>query len=65
MHFINADSYYDDAILIRSDKATIFIDGGRGKNAVIKYLNDLNPMRIKKHNLQIIHSLMIFQNTAP
>lgn len=41
MHFINADSYYDDAILIRSDKATIFIDGGRGKNAVIKYLNDL------------------------
>ena len=46
MHFINADGYYDDAILIRSDKATIFIDGGRGKNAVVKYLKDLKVTKI-------------------
>lgn len=41
IHFINAGGYYDDAILIRSDKATIYIDGGRGKDAVVKYLHDL------------------------
>ena len=41
IHFINAGGYYDDAILIRSDKATIYIDGGRGKDAVVKYLHEL------------------------
>ena len=41
IHFINAGGFYDDAILIRSDKTTIFIDGGRGKEAVVKYLNEL------------------------
>ena len=46
MHFINAGGYYDDAILIRSDKATIFIDGGRGKDAVVKYLKELKVSKI-------------------
>lgn len=40
IHFI-ASGYYDDAILIRTSKATIWIDGGRGKVAVMKYLNEL------------------------
>jgi len=41
IHFIKADGYYDDAILIKTNKATIFMDGGRGYNNVIKYLDDL------------------------
>ncbi len=41
IHFIKADGYYDDAILIRSSRATIFMDGGRGYNNVIKYLEEL------------------------
>lgn len=40
IHFI-ASGYYDDAILIRTNQATIWIDGGRGKTAVMKYLNEL------------------------
>ncbi len=46
IHFINAGGYYDDAIFIKSDKAAIFIDGGRGKDAVVKYLHDLNVQKI-------------------
>lgn len=46
IHFINADNMYDDAILIRSNKATIFIDGGRGVNSVVKYLKDLKVKTI-------------------
>ena len=41
IHFIKADEYYDDAILIRTNAATIFIDGGRGYKNVIKYLEEL------------------------
>lgn len=46
IHFINADGFYDDAILIRSDKATIFIDGGRGQTAVLEYLKALKVKTI-------------------
>ena len=42
IHFMKADVYYDDAILIRSNDTTIFIDGGRGYNSVIEYLDDLS-----------------------
>lgn len=42
IHFINAGGFYDDAILIRSDKATIWMDGGRGKEAILSYLKELN-----------------------
>ena len=38
IHFIKAQGYYDDAILIRSNKTTLFIDGGRGGSAVTDYL---------------------------
>ena len=41
IHFI-ASGFYDDAILIRSNNATIFIDGGRGKERVLDYLKKLN-----------------------
>ena len=41
IHFMKADVYYDDAILIKSNEAVIFIDGGRGYNSVIEYLDDL------------------------
>ncbi len=40
IHFI-ASGFYDDAILIRTDKATIFMDGGRGEDKVVQYLSDL------------------------
>ena len=46
IHFINAGGYYDDAILIRSDEITIFMDGGRGSGAVDKYLKELNVSTI-------------------
>lgn len=46
IHFINAGGYYDDAILIRSDRATIFMDGGRGSDAVVRYLNEVNVKKI-------------------
>lgn len=45
IHFI-ASGYYDDAILIRSPKATIFIDGGRGKDRVVSYLKELKISKI-------------------
>lgn len=41
IHFMKADVYYDDAILIRSGESTIFIDGGRGYTSVIEYLDKL------------------------
>ncbi len=41
IHFIKAAGFYDDAIFIRSEKASIFLDGGRGKEAIMKYLSDL------------------------
>ncbi len=46
IHFINAGGFYDDAILIRSNEATIWIDGGRGASAVVKYLKELKVSKI-------------------
>ena len=47
MHMF-ASGYYDDAILIRTGAATIFIDGGRddAKKLVIPYLQDLGIKKI-------------------
>lgn len=45
IHFI-ASGFYDDAILIRSNKATIFMDGGRGKDRVVNYLKELKINKI-------------------
>ena len=47
MHFIVTSSD-DDAILIRTDSATIMIDGGRyeGRNKVISYLNKIGVKKI-------------------
>ena len=47
MHFI-ASGNYDDAILIRTDDKTIFIDGGRYncKDKVLAYLKDLGINKI-------------------
>ena len=47
IHFI-ATGYYDDAILIRNDKTTIFIDGGRsgGAEKVIPYLKEAGVKKI-------------------
>ena len=47
IHFI-ASGHYDDAILIRTDDKTIFIDGGRANCAdkVFAYLNDLGIKKI-------------------
>lgn len=45
IHFI-ASGYYDDAILIRTPKTTIFIDGGRGKDRVVAYLKELKISKI-------------------
>lgn len=41
MHFINAGGFYDDAILIRTNKSSIWIDGGRGTSEILKYLDEL------------------------
>ena len=46
IHMISAGGYYDDAFLIRSRKATIFIDGGRGASSVINYLKSVNVNKI-------------------
>ncbi len=46
IHFINAGGYYDDAILIQTNKATIWIDGGRGKERIIPYLRSKNVTTI-------------------
>jgi beta-lactamase superfamily II metal-dependent hydrolase len=47
IHFI-ANGHYDDAILIRTDDKTIFIDGGRigCKTADINYLKELGVTKI-------------------
>lgn len=47
VHFI-VNGYTDDAILIRTDDKTIFIDGGRyeGKDRVLAYLKDLGIIKI-------------------
>ena len=45
IHFM-ATGFYDDGILIRSPKATIFMDGGRGRDRVLQYLKDLNISKI-------------------
>ena len=45
IHFI-ASGFYDDAILIRSGEATIFMDGGRGKDRVLPYLKELGVSTI-------------------
>lgn len=47
IHFI-ASGHYDDAILIRTNDKTIFIDGGRYncKDLVLKYLQDVGVKKI-------------------
>ena len=45
IHFI-ASGFYDDAILIKSKQATIFIDGGRGHDQVVKYLQKQGVSKI-------------------
>ena len=45
IHFI-ASGFYDDAILIRSNTTTIFMDGGRGKDRVVPYLKELGVSTI-------------------
>ncbi len=46
IHLFGAGGFYDDAILIRTKKATMFIDGGRGDSEVVKYLNSLKITKI-------------------
>ncbi len=46
IHFINAGGFYDDAILIQTNKATIWIDGGRGKEKIIPYLRSKGVSKI-------------------
>ena len=45
IHFI-ATGFYDDGILIRSNNATIFMDGGRGAERVVEYLKNINVSTI-------------------
>lgn len=46
IHFIKPGKVYDDAILIRTDNTTIFIDGGRADVEVTKYLKDVKVDKI-------------------
>lgn len=45
IHFMKT-GFYDDGILIKSSETSIFIDGGRGDNEVISYLDALNTTTI-------------------
>ena len=47
IHFIGSQvGYYDDSILIRTKKATIYMDGGRGAAAAVSYLKKMNVTTI-------------------
>lgn len=50
LHLIKAGGFYDDAILIRTPKTTLFIDGGQGEGVIVNYLNALH---IKKFDYVI------------